>query len=416
MSPVLPFDIIALIIDIVGENNDTNLLKELALVSHSFLHICSKHLFATVDLHDNDLTCQCHIASKKRFVKLLESRPDVVKYIRKLTYTIEYDHVRSPPISPLLNFDNDDNLLSPILPNFLRTIPRLKYLKIDASLLNWNVLNPSLTSAFLHLMHLPTINHIDLSFIYNFPLSSLTPCVNLLRLDICQLSVVDRLFEGDGVPEFVFQSEIMPKILEFRTFDSSLLMTKLLHAKTQDGQPVFNFMDLRRVTMSSSRSEDDQNIQYLLQNAKSLENLHLYIGHQSLIRLHDIPSISAGSLKVFDMSASLYSNPLGLTGLWEEMAGLNMLEALSFEFQVDCDESVDFVGSILQKAENILVRPGWPALRQVSIKIEIIPQEDCTEFVEALQSLPDKYLTHLPNHESVAFDFSAYVPSAYVSD
>ena len=51
---VLPFDIIALIIDSVGQNNDTNLLKELALVSHSFHHICSKHLFATVELHDTD--------------------------------------------------------------------------------------------------------------------------------------------------------------------------------------------------------------------------------------------------------------------------------------------------------------------------------------------------------------------------
>ena len=37
MSPVLPFDIISLIIDIVGEHNDANLLKELALASHSFL-------------------------------------------------------------------------------------------------------------------------------------------------------------------------------------------------------------------------------------------------------------------------------------------------------------------------------------------------------------------------------------------
>ena len=51
MSPDLPFDIIALIVDIVGERNDTDLLKELALVSHSFLQICSKHLFANIELH-----------------------------------------------------------------------------------------------------------------------------------------------------------------------------------------------------------------------------------------------------------------------------------------------------------------------------------------------------------------------------
>jgi hypothetical protein len=72
MSPVLPFDIISLIIDIVGENNDTNLLKELALASHSFLQICSKHLFATVELHDADPIR--HVASsKKGFVKLLKA-------------------------------------------------------------------------------------------------------------------------------------------------------------------------------------------------------------------------------------------------------------------------------------------------------------------------------------------------------
>ena len=50
--PVLPFDIIAQIIDIVGDKKDTNLLKELALVSYTFHQLCIKHLFATVELHD----------------------------------------------------------------------------------------------------------------------------------------------------------------------------------------------------------------------------------------------------------------------------------------------------------------------------------------------------------------------------
>jgi hypothetical protein len=155
MSPVLNFDIIALIIDIVGENKDTILLRELALVSHSFLRICSKHLFATVDLHDVVLH---HIASsKKGFLKLFKSRPDVVKYIRTLTYTVSYDSCFN---------DDDDHLLSPIL----RTIPRLNCLTITASHLDWNSLYSSL--AFLHLMNLPTVNQIGLSSINNFPLSS----------------------------------------------------------------------------------------------------------------------------------------------------------------------------------------------------------------------------------------------------
>ena len=93
MSTNLPFDIISQIIDTVGENEDTNLLKELALVSHCFHQICSKHLFATIELHDADPDSSL-ASSKRGFVKLLRSGPDVVNYIRKLTYTMnnKYDN------------------------------------------------------------------------------------------------------------------------------------------------------------------------------------------------------------------------------------------------------------------------------------------------------------------------------------
>jgi hypothetical protein len=90
-APPLPavLNIIALIIDIIGEDGDKNLLKELALVSHSFHEICSKYLFATVELRDAGLWHPIPF-SKMGFVKLLESRPDVVKYICKLTYEVGY--------------------------------------------------------------------------------------------------------------------------------------------------------------------------------------------------------------------------------------------------------------------------------------------------------------------------------------
>ena len=143
MSPVLLYDIIALIIDIVGENKDADLLKELSLVCYSFHQICSKHIFATVELHV--------ASSKKGFVELLKSRPGIVKYIRELTYKTDHTSSPSPP-----SFDNNDDLLSPILPNFLRTISCLNYLKIDAFMSDWYSLNSSLISAFFHLMHLPS--------------------------------------------------------------------------------------------------------------------------------------------------------------------------------------------------------------------------------------------------------------------
>ena len=91
MSPILPFDIVSVIIDIMAENRDTDLLKRLALVNHSFLQIYSKHLFATVELHDEpDPTRKKYTTLINGFVKLLkkQTRCRRVGHIRKLTYRI----------------------------------------------------------------------------------------------------------------------------------------------------------------------------------------------------------------------------------------------------------------------------------------------------------------------------------------
>ena len=95
----LPFDIFAQIIDTIGENKETDFLKELSLVSHCFNQICSKHLFATIELHDADPNYYPLplASSKKGFVKLLRNRPDVVNYIRKLTYKVGKKYDDPPP-------------------------------------------------------------------------------------------------------------------------------------------------------------------------------------------------------------------------------------------------------------------------------------------------------------------------------
>ena len=429
MSPVLPFDIISLIIDIVGEDNDKDLLKELALVSHSFLQISSKHLFATIELHD---ACpKYHVASsKKGFVRLLNSRPNVINYIRKLTYKTDdrayktEDNDCYPPPS----FDNEDDLLSPILLNFLPTTSRLNCLKIDAlnvhagSRSDWNLLNPSLTSAFLHLMHLPTINHIDLSYIYNFSWFSLTSSVNLHRLDIFHLT--HSLPRDDSYD--LIRSEMMPKIREFHTSESYGDTRLLLHAKRQDGRPAFNFMDLRRVSMRFSWIGDQGNIQYLLQNAKLLETLHLSVAiDQSLYELHAILSPIPHTLKVLDLTLELHYNfiPLRLAVFCKEleaMAGHNSLEALSFDVHAGPGgpEAEVLIGSIIQKVEKVLVKSGWSALRQVSFKFSIACRKETihseepirvnlTKLPEALQFLSDKY-PNLSKLEFISTDSSPY--------
>ena len=395
MSSVLPFEIITLIIDIVGENEDTNLLKELALVSHSFLQICSKHLFAVIELDD---AC---LSSKRGFVKLLKSRPEVVKHIRKLTYKTENNYP---------SFVDDDRLLSSILPNLLRSIPHLNCLIITTSgsvwKMDWKKLDSSLTSALLHLMHLPTINCIDLSYMEKFPLSNLIPCVNLLRLDLLCLSYTH---EDDDDSFEIVPSEVMPRLREFRTSGSSLLTRKLLHAKMQDGRPAFNLMNLRRLLLYD-QFEDEWNIQYLLQNANLLEELRLPDGlGQGIVGLHDILSLTACTLKVLHLTMPFHSYvsvslPIRLCEELEAMAGHNVLEALTFEIGTTYAE--ECIGNIIQKVGEVLVKPGWSDLRHVSFEVACLDGAK----LEALRSLIiEKYLSHFSELEFVAFDYSVDV-------
>ena len=116
--------------------------------------------------------------------------------------------------------------------------------------------------------------------------------------------------------------------------------------------------------------------------------------------------------KVLYLTVPIYKYlPSPFAGLCEElksMAGYNRLEVLSFEVLVDSRRTFNYVGSTIQEVENVLVKPGWAALRQVSFKLAVRDCGGCAELTEALQSLPDKYLSHLSKLESVAFNYSAY--------
>ena len=166
-------------------------------------------------------------------------------------------------------------------------------------------------------------------------------------------------------------------------------------------------MDLRRLSISSYQYEDERNIGYLLQNAKLLEELDIEVDHgRSLVGLL---SLSARTLKTLYLWTTLsWDKSVFLGGICEEleaMAGHNMLEALTFQIRVVERDTEEFIGSIIQKVENVLVKPGWSMLRQVSFELQIFTNR--RKLCEALQSLPDKYLSHLSKLESVAFSYSA---------
>ena len=152
-----------------------------------------------------------------------------------------------------------------------------------------------------------------------------------------------------------------------------------------------------------------------MQNAKSLEKLRLSVVHERMLkRLHCILSSSARTLKELDLKVRYYGpRPIPrLCEEFEEMAGHNVLEVLSFEVFVNGEEE-DSIGSAFKKLEEALVKPGWSALRQVSFKVSINRWSRSTQFFEALQFLPDKYLGHLSKLESVDFSYQCIIEDVH---
>ena len=146
MSPVLSFDILALINLISLENPKTrissrSLLWSLIPTSRSIENI----YLPLSNLHGANSRLA---TSKKRFVRLLKSRLDVINYIRKLTYEVCHK----------AHDNEDDHLLSPTLSNFLPTVSRLNCLTITASQRDWsNLTRPWHLRAFALYDFLPLI-------------------------------------------------------------------------------------------------------------------------------------------------------------------------------------------------------------------------------------------------------------------
>ena len=226
------------------------------------------------------------------------------------------------------------------------------------------------TLLFRHLWFFSRLHHLQVR--YHAPLaiitstfhlfkriSFLTPSANLLQFDIFNLCRSNPHEEDPS--EIVVQSEI---IREFRNSETTVLTTKFIHDKTEHGRLAFNFMDIRRLfdifrpvgiwTESLVLIAECQVTWKTSVELWSEFRGTLWYSFSS--RTH-VQSPWFRSIVIW-RSPGL-SLPLLLVGLYNElqaMAGHNILEALSFEVNVDGCETEN--SSILHNVENSLVKPG----------------------------------------------------------
>jgi len=234
MATSLPYDIVGRIIDILAAEGDLAPVKNASLTSSSVLHLCRRHIFRTIS-YGSSFHRSC-------LPKLLVNRDNsaIVQHIKNLHLSL-YN-----PNNPLL--------VSPLLPNFLHTIPHLECLRISGYV-DWTEIDPLLRSALLHLMHLPTLTHLGFSGIRNIPISALAPCANLKQLDIDCTTLAP--FE-DQSHSLRMSCSKTPRILRFKTTESKTAVERLLRAKWEDGGPVLDFTHIDNIQLDSDAFHDVQ--------------------------------------------------------------------------------------------------------------------------------------------------------------
>jgi len=249
---VIPLDVYGLIIDSLAEDDEElTTMRACSLVSRAFLPLSRKHIFASVDINNPGSTSP----RINTFVHLIERNPEIGEYVRKFDYCIA-THDHTFPI-----------------PRTLSKLTRLKSLTLcyhRENTLVWRTDCP-IHSALLHLMQLPTLSHLKLRWIKNFPVSDLIHSSSLKHLDI----EYTEFAQEDVVPPTTPLPRTSVFLRKYSVGVRSRSIQKLVEAKRPDGLPVVDFTELTKVTANFDDQEDINGIQPIFVQAEQLKEIDL---------------------------------------------------------------------------------------------------------------------------------------------
>jgi len=251
-ATVIPLDVYELIIDSLAEDDkELTTMRACSLVSRAFLPLSRKHIFASIKISS---LLRRTSPSIDKFVHLIERNPEISEYVRKFNYYITTrDHI----------------------PHTLRELTKLKSLTLWYSSENkpvWRT-NWPMRSALLHLMQLPTLSHLKLCWITNFPVSDLIYSSSLKHLKIDHTNFAAEDVVPPSTTPLPRKSVCLCKYSA--GLRSASATKKLVEAKRPDGLPIVDFTELTKVTANFDYQEDINVIQPIFIQAKQLEEIDL---------------------------------------------------------------------------------------------------------------------------------------------
>ena len=199
--PVLPFDVIGHIIDILFNDGTEGLqyVKDFSLVCHSFLPLCRKHIFSCISIN---MGFPRNYDKGEAFGRLLLESPDIAIYVRKLKI-----YIKSSNSHFLVSF--------PVLPLTMLQSLTISYCGYPYLVADWAKLPSSTQRSFVNLMHLPTLTHLDLKRISGFPISNI--CTNIKHLFLRELDIIDD--EATSLPLWRKSMKLQTLHISYSNFD-----------------------------------------------------------------------------------------------------------------------------------------------------------------------------------------------------
>lgn len=431
--PVLPFDVIGNIIDILIDDSNTTKglqdVKAFSLTCQSSLPFCRKHIFSSIHIktgmsfYKTDLQLLRDIDEFGQF--LLES-PGIARYIRQLKICI---------------LDSWEPEFRYAFAYFPRELTRLQSLQIyyPYSAVGWDQIPLSMQSLLLNIMHLPTLSHLHMARIEHFPISNLINCTDIKHLSVDSLCITG---EHDQAVYSLLQKPMHLQTLDLKLTDPRRSLD-LLAAKCSDGRPFLNFTGLKKISILVNflRSWSVVPIQEIFRHTRQLEDIHIegmryYMLYVPFIWLvsslfpfffsiaidHNFKAIEfakAVSSSLQTLSRVHLSLGIGrlsrqdpLAGLCDELAeivGNNKLESLEIEINMEASEDGS-TGDEWGRLEKVLLKPGWPVLKHVSLDIFLWTftqgLNNLSSVGVALKGLPQTQFAGLTSDKNLAFRFS----------
>ena len=452
MAPRLPLELVERIVEDVAEYDNLfpkSSIKACALVCHSLLPLCRKYIFATVILiaqffpptsddlnhlllNSPHLNAQLSPPTSDDLNRFLLNSPHLAVYIRKLIYFVNKKEFVTERFSWLIPMFKKLVKLQELSIGYRPS--DLLSDQLESGDLDW--MSSPERKVLLPLLHLPTLTSISLSSIRNFPLSDLTSCVNLKKLRIQSL----ECSTPNAVGNFLGALSPTPVTLEQFAIDggNDNLVQQLCLARRPDGKPIIDFSSLKKIKSSNVRL---RSMTELFGMCRNLHGINLY--SMSLTRLisspiltvtliveHEYSLDSESRLKglfimlksslptLVDISIEydidgdgLSDAPLGgLCHEFEKMVGQNVVETI--KLKVEVNPGNDCINTRWGELDDVLMGSpeGWPALRKVSLLVDIFGTSNTMDVsYDLAEELRKISMAKLTESERVQFDFQVRV-------